>query len=150
MKTEEKTMIIRKATKRDIGQIVKVYTASAVMNPDDKGNKDLTNYLKYIIPNRMYLALVVEIDNKIVGICTCELGRASKTNADLIDIYVLKEYRSKGIGSAVMKEVYKQLKKKGLKNLGLYSENNPKTINFYKKQGFQIGRLIRRCDKKLD
>ena len=47
------------------------------------------------------------------------------------------------------KELSSDALKKKIKNLGVYSENNPKTLNFYKKQGFQIGRLIRRCDKKL-
>ena len=35
-------------------------------------------------------------------------------------------------------------KKKNIKNIGLYSENNEKTLNFYKKQGFQVGKKRRK------
>ena len=51
-----------------------------------------------------------------------------KTDAEVYDIYVLKEFRGKGIGTKIMKEFYRVLKKNGIKHLGLYSENNKKTL----------------------
>ncbi|MCF7910373.1 GNAT family N-acetyltransferase [Candidatus Pacearchaeota archaeon] len=142
-------MVIRKANSFDKGEIVKIFIDSATLNPIDKNNKELKNYINNCLNEKSFLVLVAEINKKIIGVCICNFGRISKTDADLVDIYVLKKFRNRGIGNKLMKELYKELKKKGIKNLGLYSENNNKTLNFYKKQGFQIGRLIRRCDKKI-
>lgn len=140
---------IRKASREDEHGIVNVFIKSANLNPKDKENKELKRYIKESLREKTFLVLVASIDKKIVGVVICNIGRISKSNADLVDIYVLNEYRNKGIGSKLMDSLYTELKNMGIENLGLYSENNPKTINFYKNQGFEIGRLIRRCDKKL-
>lgn len=142
-------MKIRKAKKSDFDGILRIFIESSVQNPEDKGNKQLKEYLLFSIKNRNMLVLVASFDKEIVGVGICQLKEIRKEDAKLLDIYVLKKYRGKRIGERLMKELYKLLKKKGIKNLGLYSENNKKTLNFYKKQGFQIGRLIRRCDKRL-
>lgn len=142
-------MKIRKATRKDFDGILKIYLESAILNPKDKKNLELKKYLSNSLKEKTFFVLIAEEDKNVVGVCISNFGRISKVDADLVDIYVLKKYRGQSVGNKLMKELYKKLKKKGIKNLGLYSENNPKTLNFYKKQGFQIGRLIRRCDKKL-
>ena len=142
-------MKIRKATRKDFDGILKIFLESAILNPKDKENLELKKYLSNSLKEKTFFVLIAEEDKKVVGVCISNFGRISKVDADLVDIYVLKKYRGQSVGNKLMKELYKKLKKKGIKNLGLYSENNPKTLNFYKKQGFQIGRLIRRCDKKL-
>lgn len=142
-------MKIRKAKITDVKSIINIFVQSAVLNPKDKKNKELKNYINNSLKEKTFFVLVAEIDSKIVGVCITNLGRINKTDADLVDIYVLKEYRRNRIGTRLLKELYYNLKKKGIKNIGLYSEINKRTLNFYKKQGFEIGRLIRRCDKKL-
>ena len=140
---------IRKANKEDERGIINIFKKRENLNQKDKENKKLKKYIKEKKKKKTFLVLVAEIDKKIVGVVICNISRISKTNADLVDIYVLNEYRNKGIGSELMYSLYMELKNRGIENLGLYSENNPKTLNFYKNQGFEIGRLIRRCDKKI-
>jgi ribosomal protein S18 acetylase RimI-like enzyme len=142
-------MKIRKANLKDIKGIIEIFKDSAVLNPRDKNFKELRGYISDTLKNKKFLVLIAEIDNQIIGVAITLLNDFFKTDARLIDLYVLKSQRNKGIGSLIIKQLYKELIKRKITNLGLYSENNPKTINFYKKQGFQIGRLIRRCDKKI-
>ena len=139
-------MKIRKAEKKDIREIIEIVTANTILNPKDKQNKELKKYIGFCIGSKRFLVLVAE-DNGLLGLCICQLMGVRATDACLHDIYV--SGKSKGVGSKIMELLYIELKKRDIKYLGLYSENNKKTLNFYKKQGFQIGRLIRRCDKKL-
>jgi len=142
-------MKISKATKKDFKGILNVFVASAKLNPKDKGNKELKKYILASLRSKTFFILVAKANNEVIGFSITNFSELKKMYADLVDIYVLKEYRGKGVGRGLMKELYKELKKKNIKNIGLYSENNEKTLNFYKKQGFQVGRLIRRCDKKI-
>jgi len=145
----KKKLEIRKAILKDSKGIIEVFMDSAVLNPKDKENKELNKYIINGLKEKSFFTLVAEIDKKIVGVCISNIGRINKISADLVDIYILKKCRNKKIGARLLEKLYKELKKRDVKYLGLYSENNKKTLNFYKKQGFQIGRLIRRCDKIL-
>ncbi len=145
----KKAIKIRKATKKDLMGILKVILESSVLNPADKGNKKLKEYILFSLKDKNMLTLISEVDKEIASVAICKLRSLKNEDAILLDIYVLKSFRNKGVGKKLMKELENILKKKGIKNLGLYSENSLKTLNFYKKEGFEIGRLIRRCDKKL-
>lgn len=142
-------MRIRKAKKDDFEGILNVIKLSSVLNPKDKELTELSKYIKFALKQKNMLVLIVIDENKVVGVVISHLHSLMKEDADIYDLYVLPQYRNKGYGKRLMKELYLRLKKKGIKRLGLYSENNKQTLNFYRKQGFQIGRLIRRCDKEL-
>jgi len=140
---------IRKARKEDRDGILGVIKKRSVLNPKDKSYKELNNYVDFCLSNKNFLVIIAEFESKIMGVCISHLYSLKETDADIYDLYVIKEFSRKGIGSSLMKFLCLELKKKGIKNLGLYSENNRKALNFYRKNGFQIGRLIRRCDKKI-
>ena len=56
---------------------------------------------------------------------------------ELEKIYVLPEFKEKGIGEAALSELIGSLKKQGIKTLFLYViDANTNAITFYKKQGF--------------
>ena len=142
-------MKIRKASKGDFEDIFNIFIKSSVLSPKDKKNNNLKKYIYDFLNKKDFFVLVAEKDKKVIGVAVTIIGKIHKEGADLLDFYILNEFRNQQIGSEMMGFLYKGLKEKGIKNLGLYSENNPKTLNFYKKQGFEIGRFIRRCDKKL-
>ncbi|MBS3081912.1 GNAT family N-acetyltransferase [Candidatus Pacearchaeota archaeon] len=141
---------IRKAKISDLVSIQEVFIEASVLDPKDNDHSRLKDYIKFSVTNKRILTLVAEQEKMIVGICITQLNDIKEKEAKILDIYVNKGVRSKGIGSKLVNEVIKSLKKKNYVNLSLYSENNSKTLKFYKKQGFQIGRLIRRCDKMLN
>lgn len=100
------------------------------------GEKDFNYFL-----NQQYI-YVAEEDGKIVGFITGEvLKKKAWYNVQLgtvNNIFVLEEYRDKGIGKELMKTMMKTLKKDGITNIELYTyANNSKAIKFYEKLGFE-------------
>ncbi|MCX6708451.1 MAG: GNAT family N-acetyltransferase [Candidatus Woesearchaeota archaeon] len=140
--------MIRKAKKSDIKDISSIFIEVSLTDINKIGKNALKNYLSYVIKSKKYIVLVAE-ELKVLGFCITQLGVPMPDSADLIDIDVGKKVHGKGIGQKLMAELYKRLKQKQIKNLGLYSENVTKTINFYEKQGFKRGRTVIRFDKKL-
>lgn len=76
--------------------------------------------------------------NKLIG-----FGRIVEdgTMCMVYDIAVLPEFQSKGIGSELMKNIMKEIKKYSFDSVGLFAwDKNPQNIKFYNKFGFkQIG-----------
>lgn len=91
------------------------------------------------------LCLVAEVDEKIVGavwtriLCGEVKGYGNidkKTPEFAISLY--KEYRNKGIGTALMKDMLKLLKKHGYKRASLAVQKDNYAVGMYKKVGFKI------------
>lgn len=84
--------------------------------------------------------LVAEIESKIVGAvwvrCINGYGKLDdKTPEFAISIY--PEYRGKGIGTALMKEMLKKLKKRGYQKTSLAVQKDNYALKMYKKVGFE-------------
>ena len=95
---------------------------------------------------------LAKVDNKIVGILKIQSSKKKRLeHAGELGISVLKEYWSKGIGSALMTHNINWAKETGiLKKLNLIvSINNKKAIGLYMKNGFIIEGMIKR-DMKLN
>ncbi|MFW6311941.1 MAG: N-acetyltransferase family protein [Nanoarchaeota archaeon] len=121
--------------------IAKFRVALAKLNGIDKkenlkaARKELNKYRKKDYP--IYIA---EINSKIVGYLVC------RVEDDVVwaeSLYVLPDYRRKGIGSSLYKKAEKIVE--GLGSDTLYNwihPNNDKIINFLKKQGYDVLNLI--------
>lgn len=144
-------MIIRKAKKNDIDDIIKL--ADQLRKTESNIDKNLKadaylsdNYrekqLKYI-SSRKKIFLVLEIDNKIVGYVNGYI-------VDNVDIYyhesvayldclcVDKSFRNQGYGKKLIDEFTKVVKNKGVKYIKLNAfESNIPAVNLYKKEGFE-------------
>ncbi len=88
-------------------------------------------------------------DSGISGFCIAQLGVPEPRCALLLDICVSKKSQGGGIGRELMDGLLKRLKKREVRNLGLYSENVPGTLEFYEKQVFGRGRTVVRFDRKI-
>ncbi len=111
--------------------------------------------LQKAIKSRNSLVLIVEINNKPVG---CGLASISKMHGDWSKfdkkgyiglMYVMKEYRGKGLGSKILNYLLNWLKKKKIKDIRLQVYcNNDIAVNAYKKGGFKeyISEMIYRPD----
>jgi len=100
----------------------------------DKLTSELTN------PNsEFYFAL---FDNKVIGYLKINFGQAQtelkdKKALEIERIYVLKKFHGKKVGQILYDTAFKIAKQTGANYLWLgVWEENPRAINFYKKNGF--------------
>ena len=104
--------------------------------------KEGTDYFKKRIIEDNGYALVAESDGKIVGylvgaISKAEFYRTISKIAEVENMLILEEYRSKGIGNELMDKFFSWCKSKGADRIKVVaSAQNIKAINFYKKNGF--------------
>ncbi|MCY6960395.1 GNAT family N-acetyltransferase [Clostridium brassicae] len=91
------------------------------------------------------LCLVAEIEGKIVGavwtriLCGEVKGFGNiddKTPEFAISLY--KQYRNKGIGTALMQEMLEVLKRRGYKKVSLAVQKDNYAVGMYKVVGFEI------------
>jgi ribosomal protein S18 acetylase RimI-like enzyme len=83
--------------------------------------------------------LVAEIANKPVGF---SLTRVDYKTAEIVFIAVDKKFRKMGIGTRLLQETIRRLRKKGVIKFYLYVQSyNKRAINFYRKMKFKKGPL---------
>ncbi len=83
-------------------------------------------------------SIVAELDGKIVGHAVVSSINDREVS---LCIYVRKGYRSKGIGSAMVKFLIEHCRAMGYDGIWVVTEkNNIKAINFFKKLGFRFVR----------
>ena len=87
----------------------------------------------YDIPRSSALFAGAFAGKKLIG-----MGRALSdlsSDAYIQDVVVLKDYRGKGIGASIIRELISGLKQNGVDWIGLIGE--PGTESFYQRLGFQ-------------
>ncbi len=134
-------MKIRKAVLKDKNQIMKMI----MKTPELQGLGEMDSvyspdYIADSIKDRKRnLALVAEEKGKIVGILLAEMWKKKKYSF-FVDIAVLPEYRSKGIGKKLYELYEKECKKQKLKTiLGLVQKTNTFMQKFMEKRSYQKG-----------
>ena len=146
-------MIIRKAKKRDIDEIIKIadQLRKAEAPLDKTKNIKLNSYLtdEYkkkeleYIASRKKIFLVAVIDEKIVGYVNGYVFENSdiyykKPVAYLDCLCVDKSVRKQGIGESLIDEFTKMVKERGAKYIKLNAfENNIPAVSLYKKLGYE-------------
>ncbi len=125
---------LKNATKKDILRIknykketIFAYAQNLTKEENDKINNYIDNAIKKEIVN--YQLIIVE--NKIVG---CLLIEKEKDGVLLNEIFLEKNYRHKGIGTNIIKNIIKEY---NTIFLWVYKENI-NAISLYKKLGFKI------------
>ena len=96
------------------------YNQPKITEQDDAGTKD-------------YPIMVCEVDGFPIGV-----GRThflSEDEAQIRSISVEEEWKGKGIGSIVLKELEKIVTAKGAKRIIIHARNN--AIEFYQKNGYK-------------
>ena len=85
---------------------------------------------------------VAEDNQKIVGFITGEILSKKEWYTvqlgTINNLFVLEEYRGKGIGKKLMETMMDAFKEKGINNFELYAlNNNENALKFYEKLGFR-------------
>ncbi len=127
-------MLIRKAEKKDLKQC-----ENLVHIPEMKlatgGFFDQFLLEKYLDKN---FFLVAEDEKEVIGLI---IGEPIKANGSIVWMIAISEnIRGKGIGSLLLEEYEKKVKKIGITWIVLYGyQKNPKVLDFYRKHGFSEG-----------
>ena len=110
----------------------KLYTIfSYAHNLSEEEISKINKYIDKHIPMEIEYYKIITCDNKKVGCCLV----VKKDDGVILDeIYLEEEYRNKGIGTNVIKNI---LQSNSIVYLWVYKENI-KAISLYKKLGFNI------------
>ena len=122
------------ATKNDISNLIE-YKLKSIFNYAENLSleeiRQINDYVKSNVPKELDNYKVICIDNKKIG---CLLV-VKKDDVILLDeIYLESEYRSKGIGSSIIREL---LINNSIVYLWVYKLNT-KALSLYKKLSFKI------------
>lgn len=123
---------------------------SVVKNPEEMQaikENSWQSMLKRAFDEKQMFLYFAQIDNKIVGVSGAMIDEFAKMRhrALVISIYVLPEYRNKGIGKVLLETLFDKLEKKGVQQVRLFVETqNEEAINLYKDLGFKTVGL---CEK---
>ena len=149
--------MIREATPKDLSDILEIYndailhtTAVYTYKPQTLESRQIWYEQK---KEEGYPILVFELDEKVVGFATFGPFRAWPAYKYSIEhsIYVDKNYRKKGIGTALLKELIAIAKEREYKTLiaGIDAQNE-KSIDMHKNFGFVYSGTIKKAGLKFN
>lgn len=161
-KLYSKNMKIRKAQIKDLKEIDEIYMEGQIYEEKkkvhkknkkeilvdlNKSRKDRLNGFKETIQSPKSKILVCEENKKIIAFGNATLGN-KKRGAEISLIYVRTKYHKKGIGSKILNELLKYLKREGeSKVYATIDDTNKASIKLNKKAGFK--RVAIFMEKKL-
>ncbi|MCG8373188.1 MAG: GNAT family N-acetyltransferase [Balneolales bacterium] len=108
-------------------------------------DKSLSNYIDNWGKDKFDIALVVEVDNQLVGAIWGRLFLDENKgfgyvddNTPEISMAVKYEYRNQGIGTKLFKKIAAEYQKLGVHYLSLSVDKANNASNLYKRLGFEI------------
>lgn len=125
-------LLIRKET---LGEYLKKIKKKKVMLKDARIKKEFSGFF-----NKRRMFLVAEENGAMAGYLTGTfLKNAWQKTSYVDDVFILKEFRGRGIGSKLIKKFMDLSKTRGVRRFMLGVDvRNEKAIKLYKKLGFKI------------
>lgn len=123
-----------KSSKQDIDRLIEYKKATIFDHAKELSNEEIdkiNNYVTSEVPKSIYDYCNIIVNNKIVG---CLLLTEVDDGKLLDEIYLEEEYRNKGIGTNIIKNV---ISNNNIVYLWVY-KNNIKAVELYKRLGFTI------------
>ena len=133
----------RKAVREDFGRINELFAEMlrTIYHKEDAAGYQAGD-LDYYFAGRENWICVAEGDGKIEGFLSIEVHREQETYLYYDDFAVSREYRGKGIGSALMNEAERYGRGLDIAMVVLHVEQtNAKARSFYEKRGFNLLRM---------
>ena len=122
-------------SKEEEKEKIKEYKLNSILDyADDLEESEMTRIKEYVeenISQDIYHYQSIFVNNKLIG---CLLVEPEETGILLDEIYLEKEYRGKGIGTEIIKDI---LDKNSIVSLWVYKKNK-NAIKLYEKLGFVI------------
>ncbi len=137
-------MLIRKVRKEDIWAFTDVYQKAYAEIPEYAytRRKDIRNYFRWLLNRDAEGFMVAEVDDVAVGFVATDTNWISYVTGERVgeihELFVLPEYRRRGIGSSLLTRSLKYAEKRGHKIAELWvGERNENAKRFYRKFGFR-------------
>lgn len=154
-------MLIRNATKRDIQSIIELVRQMVDYHQvidryyktySNYDSRKITSHYISLIEDRNTKIIVAEENKEVIGYFMGTIEKASqyalpKEIGVIFDAFIKKEYRNKGVGKKIFKELLEWFKKKKVKHIELTVDARNKIgLRVWKKFGFFDFRLKMRLD----
>ena len=136
-------MIIRKATKKDLKDLAKIFRIEGAKPPYNR-KRTLKKVLGIVKDDfRSNDVYVTDIDDKTVGFIMVKRDSGIKNKLWINELWILKEYQGKGIGKEIMNKIEKIYKNRGIKEFKLAADTRKGgAFGFYKKIGYSFDKSI--------
>lgn len=142
-------MNLRLAETKDIKQLIKMRWDFTIEHDESKGKssfesfeKECHSFLEKAINGDKWFIWVAEVEHTIVSHIYIELiqkvprpGRITYPFAYMTNVYTLKEFRSKGIGSNLLSTINEWAKKNSYEFIIVWPSDE--SIQYYKKNGYE-------------
>ena len=147
--TQEKIAKIRIAKKADIEAICQIGKKAPELSfSKEMSFHDKSEFVEFVKHPKENILLVAEVKGQIVGFVYAKI--MSKTWCLLDSLAIKKQYQNQGIGTQLLEETYKILKKNKVTYIQILEQiNKKKTRLFWKKQGFKEKQAFIWADKNL-
>ncbi|WP_051283970.1 GNAT family N-acetyltransferase [Desulforegula conservatrix] len=138
---------VRPATKDDIEDLADLIAILFKLEPDyiiDRAKQK--KGLSALIDSYSAYIAVAEFQGRVLGMCSCQtiISTSEGGPAGIIeDLVVSPDFRKKGIGKALIRNVALWAEKKGISRLQLLADrDNYGALGFYRKTGWNMTRMI--------
>lgn len=132
---ESTDLTFNRASLEDLEEIVPLG-----MEAFGTGEEDERSYNESNLSNSKYSNFICKINNITVGIISVRIENGEGSIADLA---VLKNYRGRGIGKAILLKTVTYLLNQGIEDFALSVEiENKKALSLYEDSGFRIVSII--------
>ncbi len=122
--------LLKQPSSSQLKEIINLYRLENWWPADDPDDPELVSRM---IAGSHYFVIAIEND-KIIGMGRAISDKAS--DAYIQDVSVIKEFRGKGLGTAIVAMLLDQLLKDNIQWIGVIAERD--THPFYEKLGFSI------------
>ena len=141
---------IRKAKTSDFQLLWKVLNETPELQSDSDGDTYDKMWLKEVLSSsKENLVLIGEENKKFIGFAIVHYLRSVKQSL-INDLFVVKEYRKKGIASMIMRECEKDAQEKGFRYItGFVRTTNKKMQKLKEKLGYKKGNSFYFYEKRF-
>lgn len=134
--------MVRKLLEKDkqkyLDMTAEFYTSEAVLHNINQNNT-LTTF-NLLMNNSPYAdAYIIEYDGRVAGYCLLALSHSNEAgglNVFIEEVYVSKEFRSKGLGTELIEFIFSEYKNKAARFRLEIEPTNDRARKLYKSLGF--------------
>lgn len=142
-------MKIRKIRPSEIDKSAKIFMQAFNQEPFKEG-WTLKKAKEHIRHEKKVGDVFVLIENDVEGVATIRKNVGPKGNiAELKDLAISKNNKSKGLGSIFLQKLETKLSSKGFIQIFLETYSKSKAMDFYRKNKYQVSQQTKILAKKL-
>jgi N-acetylglutamate synthase-like GNAT family acetyltransferase len=138
-------MIIRKATKKDLKDIAKLFLEYGEYENSLDKNVKIESFRKIILTEKQHMKLgteyfILEDNSEVLGVLNLNIDLRGREKIGVLHTLIItKKARDRGYGKKLVKYAFKYFKKKGCKRVRTFIHiANKNALGFWKKGGFQV------------